>query len=59
VKDADRILGRLEEFKEHTTRRLDTIDLKIDRLNEWKWRIAGGTAVISAIVTLILNYWRH
>ena len=58
MKDADRILGRLEEFKEHTTRRLDSIDLKIDRLNEWKWRIAGGTAVISVIVTLVLNFFK-
>lgn len=44
--DTDRILGRLEEHKEQANRRLDTIELKIDDLQAFKWRWAGGFAAI-------------
>lgn len=49
MNDSDRILGRLEEFKEHTADRLEAIENKIDALQEFKWRIVGGAAVLSVI----------
>jgi uncharacterized membrane protein len=54
---ADRIIGRLEEFKVATEKRLDKIEHKIDRLHEYKWRIAGGLAVISALTVAALHLW--
>ena len=44
----ERLLGRLEEFKEVSERRFDnleygvhTLGKKIDALNEFKWRMTG------------------
>jgi hypothetical protein len=57
MKDVDRILGRLEEFKEQTTQRLEVIEKKIDTLHEFKWRLAGGLTVLSIMLSVILKFW--
>lgn len=55
MKDTDRILGRLEEFKDQTTQRLETIEKKIDVLHEFKWRIAGGLTVFTVILSVVIK----
>lgn len=51
----DRILGKLEEFKRATERRLDKIEHKIDKLHEYKWRLAGGLTALSVVMTVVLK----
>lgn len=53
--ESDRILGRLEEFKENALRRLDGIESKISELQKFKWRLAGGAAVLGVIVSLTIE----
>lgn len=52
---SDRIIGRLEEFKRVTESRLDRLENKIDKLHEYKWRVAGGVTVVSVVVTFALK----
>lgn len=58
----ERVLGRLEEFQRQADRRFDKIERdnsqrfsniegKIDDLNEFKWRMAGGAFVLSIALT--------
>lgn len=49
----DRILGVLQEFRSSTIKRLDSIENKIEDLSGFKWKIIGGSAVISFIVTAL------
>lgn len=63
MKDVERIIGELEGFKEETLRRFDRLDSKQDRTDEkleslqkFKWRIAGGAAVLSAILTGVAEF---
>ena len=64
----ERLLGRLEEFKEVSERRFDnleygvhTLGKKIDALNEFKWRMTGGALVlgiiVSAVIKLATEWW--
>lgn len=46
----DRILGRLEEFQRSAERRFDAIEQKVDALNQFKWRVAGGAALLSFLL---------
>jgi hypothetical protein len=55
MNDAERILGRLQEFKDHTSHRLDKIEKKLDVLHEFKWRIAGGVTMLSVLVSIALK----
>lgn len=50
-----RLLGKLEESQRETRARLDKIDRKIDQLIEFKWRMAGGLLVVSAVATLLME----
>ena len=52
----ERILGRLEEFKDATNERLDKIEDKIDALHAFKWKIAGGAAVLSIAITASVQF---
>lgn len=63
MNEMDRLLGGLEEFQRSAEARFDRIDAhfdrtdgKIDRLNEFKWRIAGGAALLSILLTAIAEY---
>lgn len=52
----ERMIGRLDEFKYTTMKRLDRIETKVDRLNEFKWRVAGGAALLSIVLTFVAQY---
>lgn len=47
----DRILGRLEEHKSATDKRLGKIEDKIDLLQNFKWKVIGFSAAIVLIVS--------
>lgn len=53
--DEQRILGRLEEFQKNSEKRFDQIEKKLDTLNEFKWRLAGGVTVLSLLLTIIIE----
>lgn len=48
----ERVIGKLEEFKSTTTERLDRIEIKVDRLQEFKWRVAGGAALLCLLFSV-------
>lgn len=57
MSDTDRIIGRLEEFKNATEKRLDRIEVKLDSLSRCKpkttkhfWKFSGLGALLVAIV---------
>ena len=50
-----RILGRLEEFQNQSEKRFDNIEKKVDRLNEFKWRMTGGAVVLGILVSFIIR----
>lgn len=64
MKDTERILGSLQEFRENTKmqhtnfeHRLNIIDEKIDGLYSFKWKVAGGVAVTSFIISLAVSFY--
>jgi Holliday junction resolvase len=59
MQDVERILGSLEEAKKTTEKRLDVIEKKIDKLHEFKWRIAGGSAVLVFVLTALAEVFRR
>lgn len=55
MNDVERLLGRLEEFKEQTLRELQEIKDDIRALQKFKWRVVGGAAVLSFILTGLIE----
>lgn len=49
--NVDRVLGRLQEFKEQTLKELTEIKKDVKALQKFKWRVAGGAAVLSFLLT--------
>ena len=57
--DIMRIIGRLEEFQESTDSRLSRIEDKVDHLVSWKFKLVGGTIVISVLATVLIEIFYH
>lgn len=55
MESAERVIGALQEFKSHAERRFDSIESKVDALQQFKWRVAGGMAVLSTIIIGIVE----
>lgn len=58
----DRFIGKFEGFiewektqHEKLDKRFDSLEMKVDQLREWRWRIVGGAAVVSAIVAAVVR----
>lgn len=49
--DGERMLGELLEFKRAAIRDLEEIKRGMDSLHAFKWRVAGGAAVLSVMMT--------
>lgn len=49
---ADREL--VDYFIEQTDKRFDAIESKLDELIAFRWQLIGGSAVISAIVSILI-----
>ena len=69
----ERVLGRLEEFKDQSERRMTKLETQMEKrfdglhsdvkkLNEFKWRMAGGAAILSLFMTSaieVAHFWRN
>jgi hypothetical protein len=51
----ERMLGRLEENQRSTNERLDAIEEKIDSLQSFKWKMIGGSAILSVLLSLVVE----
>lgn len=54
MSDTDRILGRLEEFKDATEKRLDRIEEKLDKVclrkpKSVQWKIGLGALLVAVV----------
>lgn len=65
MSDYERIIGRLVEFKSWTEREFKNINrqfellrIEISQFNRFKWSIYGGSAVISTLSVLLIEYLR-
>lgn len=63
---SERLLGELSEFRAQAMDRFDRLDLKQDRTDEkvdalqsFKWRVAGGAAVLSMVLSVIAEIVIH
>lgn len=54
----DRILGELKEFKRATVSELNDIKKDLRALQEFKWRLAGGAAVLAFALTGVIELVR-
>lgn len=57
MSDTDRILGRLEEFKDQTEKRLDRIEEKLDKVCTRKqakhtWKIGLGALLVAVVAAV-------
>jgi len=52
---SDLILGELKEFKRATLSDLSQIKKEIRALNQFKWRVAGGAAVLSVLLVIAIE----
>lgn len=55
MNDTERVIGKLEEFKEWVMRDLHEIKSDVKALNQFKWRVAGGAAVLSVLLTVVIE----
>lgn len=52
------LLGELKAFRDQTQRDLAEIKSDIKSLQQFKWRVAGGAAVLSIIMTAVIEFIR-
>lgn len=55
-----KLFGKLEEFMDNTKQELTIIRITLEDLKGFKWRVMGGAALISALITIgaqLLKYW--
>ena len=45
-----------QDLLEYLVERVEKIDDKVDKLLQFKWQIIGGSAVLSVIVTIALQF---
>lgn len=57
MKDVERVLGALEEFKETTKTRLDSIERKVESIQYLRFKIIGGATVLSVLASAVLNFF--
>jgi len=55
----DQINDKLEYFINRTDERLQRIEDKVDHLEKWKLKVVGGAAALSALITFLVEIFRH
>lgn len=55
MNDTERVIGKLEEFKEWAKAELTEIKSDVKALNQFKWRVAGGAAMLSIVLTALVE----
>lgn len=56
MRDVERVLGALEEFKDTTKARLESIERKVESIQHLKWKIVGGTTVVSFLLSIVIDF---
>lgn len=57
--ELDRIIGKLEAHHEHSEKRFDRLEKKVDALWVFRWKIAGLSAGASSVFALLFEWLRH
>lgn len=47
----DRFMVELKELRKEVTEKIDDKQESIDSLSEWKWKVAGGVAILSWLIS--------
>lgn len=55
MRSDDRIIGAIEATQEFMDKRIDSLELKVDSLLEFKWKIYGATAIIATVCTVLIE----
>jgi hypothetical protein len=59
MNSTERIIGALQEFKSHTEKRFDRLESKVDSFQQFRWKVAGGLAVLSTLVVAVFELLRN
>lgn len=51
----DMILAQMRDNKNEASMRFDKLEEKVDELRLFKWKIAGGAIVASAVMTFVFQ----
>jgi hypothetical protein len=51
----ERIIGKLEAHHEHSERRFNSLESKVDGLQQFKWRVAGGAAALALVISCLVE----
>lgn len=58
MNDTERVIGKLEEFREWAKDEFRELKIEVKSLNQLKWKITGGAAVIAVFVDKIWDALR-
>ena len=48
-------LGELSAYMKETKEHIKAIELKLDDLNSWRWKVVGVTATLSSFSTVVVQ----
>lgn len=54
--DEQRVLGRIETLQEWMKEEIDELKKEVRILNQFKWRVAGGAAVFSVLLSVGMSF---
>lgn len=55
MNDTERVIGKLEEFRDWAKDELAEIKADIKSLQSFKWRVAGGAGVLAVLLTILVE----
>ena len=55
MNDTERVIGKLEEFRDWAKAELTEIKSDVKALNQFKWRVAGGAGVLAVLLTILVE----
>lgn len=53
--DTDRIIGKLEEFKDWSKREFYLLRREVESLKQFKWQIYGGSAFVTCLLMALVE----
>jgi hypothetical protein len=54
-----RVIGRLEGMLKAVQSDVSDIKKDVKSLNSFKWKIAGGSAVVAAIISALIEFFKR
>lgn len=55
MNDTERVIGKLEEFRDWAKDELAEIKADVKALQRFKWRVAGGAGVLAVLLTILVE----